>query len=76
MRQWQRSGEMRYVGAMRLLTPHHDAILALFDWLPGGIEADAVLVANLLDVPETDAAQLLDELETAECITSATGPVQ
>jgi DNA-binding IclR family transcriptional regulator len=58
------------------LTPAHDAVLALLDWLPEDVEADAGLVADLLGVPEAEAAQLLDELEAAGDLVSATGPVQ
>ena len=56
--------------------PAHDAVLALVAWLPEEAEADAVLIAHLLGVPETEAAKLLDELEAAGCIASATAPVQ
>jgi DNA-binding IclR family transcriptional regulator len=58
------------------LTPAHDAVLAVIDWLPDGVAADAALVAKLLDVPEAEAARLLDQLEAAGCVASATGPVQ
>jgi hypothetical protein len=37
------------------------------------VEADAALVAELLDVPEAKVAQLLDDLEVASCLVSATG---
>jgi hypothetical protein len=30
------------------LTPAHDAVLAVLDWLPADTEADAALVADLL----------------------------
>jgi hypothetical protein len=43
--------------------------------LPEDVEADAALVGALLDVPEADAARLLDELEEAGCVASATGPL-
>jgi DNA-binding IclR family transcriptional regulator len=59
-----------------VLTPSHDAVLALLDLLPEGAVADAELVAELLRVPEPEAARLLDELEAAGDIASATGPVQ
>lgn len=58
------------------LTPAHDAVLAVIDWLPDGVAADAALVAKLLDVPEAAAARLLDELEAAGCVAGATGSVQ
>ena len=59
---------------MPVLTPSHDAVLALLDALPEG--ADAERVAELLGVPEAEAMRLLDELETAGCVVSAMGPVQ
>ena len=59
-----------------VLTPVHDAVLALLDWLPEDVAPDAELVAELLDVPETEALRLLEELEAAGCLGSATGPVQ
>jgi DNA-binding IclR family transcriptional regulator len=59
-----------------VLTPVHDAVLALLDWLPEDVAPDAELVAELLDVPETEALRLLEELEAAGCLESATGPVQ
>jgi DNA-binding IscR family transcriptional regulator len=43
--------------------------------LPEDTVADAELVSELLGVPEPEAARLLDELEAAGCIASATGPV-
>jgi DNA-binding IclR family transcriptional regulator len=58
------------------LTSAHDAVLALLDWLPEDVVADAALVAELLGVPETAAARLLDDLEAAGCVESAIGPVQ
>jgi DNA-binding IclR family transcriptional regulator len=61
---------------MAALTPAHDAVLALIDWLPEDVEVDAELVADLLRLPEAEAARLLDELEAAGDIASATGPVQ
>jgi DNA-binding IclR family transcriptional regulator len=61
---------------MAVLTPSHDAVLALIDGLPEDVEADAGLVATLLGVPEAEAARLLDELEAAGCVASASGPVQ
>jgi hypothetical protein len=57
-------------------TPGHDAVLALLDWLPDDVDADAALVAGLLRIPETEAARLLAELEASGDITSATGPAQ
>ena len=54
--------------------PAHDAVLAILDWLPVETVADAALVAALLAMPEADAAWLLDELEAAGWVTSATGP--
>jgi hypothetical protein len=47
------------------LTPAHDAVLAILDWLPMETMADAALVAALLAMPEADAAWLLDGLEAA-----------
>jgi DNA-binding IclR family transcriptional regulator len=47
------------------LTPAHDAVLAILDWLPVETLADAALVAALLAMPEADAAWLLDDLEEA-----------
>jgi DNA-binding IscR family transcriptional regulator len=61
---------------MATLTPAHDAVLALIDSLPQDVEADAERVADLLRVPEVEAARLLDELEAAGYIASATGPLQ
>jgi hypothetical protein len=39
------------------LTPAHDAVLAVLDWLPAGTVADAALVAAQLAIPEADAAR-------------------
>jgi hypothetical protein len=50
------------------------AVLARIDWLHEDVEADAELVAYLLGIAE--AARLLDELEAAGDIASATGPLQ
>ena len=61
---------------MAALTPAHDAVLALLDWLPEDVEADAEVVGDLLGIPEAEAARLLDELEAAGDIASATGPLQ
>jgi DNA-binding IclR family transcriptional regulator len=61
---------------MAPLTPAHDAGLALLDWLPEDVEADAEVVADLLGIPEAAAARLLDELEAAGDIASATAPLQ
>jgi hypothetical protein len=36
---------------MAALTSAHDAVLALLDWLPEDVEADAVLIADPL-LPE------------------------
>jgi hypothetical protein len=58
------------------LTPAHDAVLAVLDWLPVETVADAALVAALLAMPEADAAWLLDELEQTRCVTSLSGPPQ
>jgi hypothetical protein len=58
------------------LTPAHDAVLAVLDWLPDDVEADAAVVAQVLAIPEAEAVQFLEELEAAGCIASATGPVQ
>jgi predicted ArsR family transcriptional regulator len=61
---------------MAALTPAHDAVFALLDWLPEDVKADAEVVADLLGIPEAAAARLLDELEAAGDIASATGPLQ
>src|SRR5262245_20690947 len=37
--------------------PAHDAVLALLDWLPEDRDADAALVAELLRIPEVEAAR-------------------
>jgi DNA-binding IclR family transcriptional regulator len=55
--------------------PAHDAVLAILDWLSTDAVADAALVAQVLAIPDTEAARLLDELEEAGCVASATGPV-
>jgi DNA-binding IscR family transcriptional regulator len=55
------------------LTPSHDAVLALLDSLPEDTMADAALIADLIGVPEAEAAQLLDMLEAAGCVASGTG---
>lgn len=47
------------------LTPAHDAVLAILDWLPMETMADAALFAALLAMPEADAAWLLDGLAAA-----------
>jgi hypothetical protein len=44
--------------------------------LPEDVEADAEVVGDLLGIPEAEAARLLDELEAAGDIASATGPLQ
>jgi hypothetical protein len=44
--------------------------------LPPDVEADAALVAELLDLPEAEVTQLVDELEAAGDLVSATGPTQ
>lgn len=54
----------------------NDAVLALLDWLPEDVAPDAELIAELLNVPEAEALRLLEELEVAGCLESATGPVQ
>jgi len=61
---------------MPALTPAHDAVLALLDWLSEDVYADAALVAELLEVPEAEAARLLEELEAVGDVASATGRVQ
>ena len=58
------------------LTPSHRAVLALFNRLPADVEIDAEVVADLLSIPEVEAARLLDDLETAGCVASALGRVQ
>jgi len=68
--------ESTSMASMVTLTPAHNAVLALLDGLPEDIEADAELVALLLGVREAEAARLLDELEAAGDIASATGPMQ
>jgi DNA-binding IclR family transcriptional regulator len=57
-----------------VLTPSHDAVLALLDSLPEG--ADAERVVEMLGVPEVEASQLLDELEASGCVASAVEPMQ
>jgi hypothetical protein len=37
---------------MVALTPAHDAVLALVDWLPADRDVDAALVAELLRIPK------------------------
>jgi len=44
--------------------------------MPENRDADAALVAELLRIPEADAARLLEELEAAGCLESATEPRQ
>ena len=61
---------------MPILGPVHDAVLAALDSLPDDVEAGAEVIAQVLAIPEAEAARLLDELETAGCVASATGPVQ
>ena len=61
---------------MAALTPAHDAVLVLIDWLPDDVEADVEVVGDLLGIPEAAAARLLDELEAAGDVVSATGPTQ
>jgi len=58
------------------LTPAHDAVLRLLDWLPDDVEADAELVGALLGIPEAEALRLLEDLEAAGDLTSATGKLQ
>jgi DNA-binding IclR family transcriptional regulator len=55
------------------LTKAHAAVLSLLDWLPDDAEADPELVAKLLNIPKSEALRLLEELEAAGDITSATG---
>lgn len=61
---------------MPTLTPAHDAVLAILDWLPVDAVADAALVAQVFAIPDAEEARLLDELEAADGVTSAKGPVQ
>jgi hypothetical protein len=49
--------------------------VAVLDWLPEDVEVDAALVTDLLSVPGSGGARLLDEEEEAGCVASATGPV-
>jgi len=58
------------------LTKAHEAVLRLLDWLPEDVEADEQLVATLLNIPESEASRLLEELEEAGDLTSATGRLQ
>jgi hypothetical protein len=58
------------------LTPAHDAVLALLDWPPEDAEPTAELVADLPASPEAEAARLLEGLEAAGCVASATGSLQ
>ena len=57
-------------------TSGHDAVLALLDWLPEDVDADAELVAHLLRIPVGEVAQLLADLEAHGDVASATGTVQ
>jgi hypothetical protein len=41
------------------LTSAHDAVLALLDWLPTDVDPTAELVAEILRIPEPEAARLL-----------------
>jgi DNA-binding IclR family transcriptional regulator len=59
-----------------VLTPAHDAVLAVLDWLSEHAEADTALVAELLRIPEAEAARLLADLEAAGSVEGATVPVQ
>jgi DNA-binding IclR family transcriptional regulator len=58
------------------LTSFHEAVLRLLDWLPEDVDADAALVAQLLRIPEAEALRLLEELEEAGDLTSASGKLQ
>jgi len=58
------------------LTPAHDAVLALLDWLPADTDPTGEPVAELLAISEAGAARLLDDLEAAGCVASATGSLQ
>lgn len=62
---------------MAELTAAHDVVLALIDCLPKrGRCPDAVLLADLLSIPEAEAEMLLNELEAEGCVVSATGQLQ
>ena len=61
---------------MPILGPAHDTVLAALDFLPDDIEADAKVIAQVLDIPGAEAARLLAELEAAGCVASATGALQ
>lgn len=50
------------MSGMPVLTSAHDAVLAALDWLPDDIAADAAVVAQVLAIGETEAAQLLEDL--------------
>jgi len=58
------------------LTKAHEAVLSLLGWLPPEVEADATLVSALLRIPEPEALRLLEELEAAGDLTTATGRLQ
>jgi hypothetical protein len=58
------------------LMPAHDAVLALLDWLPEGTEVDAALVADLIDIPEPDAAGFSTTWRRPGASASPTGPLQ
>jgi DNA-binding IclR family transcriptional regulator len=58
------------------LTRAHDAVLSLLASLHEDTAPDAELVAALLGIPEAEAMRLLEDLEAAGCVASATGPIQ
>jgi hypothetical protein len=53
------------------MTPGPDDVLLA--WLPEDCAADAALVADLLRIPEAEAARLLAKLEASGDLVSATG---
>src|SRR4029453_13198042 len=66
----------RMEGGRRMTTAHtsgHDAVLALLDWLPEDVDADAEVVADLLRIPEAEAARLLAVLEENGDINTSAG---
>lgn len=61
---------------MPILGPAHYAVLTVLDSLPKGTPIDPLLVAWLLEMPDVEAARLLDELEALGYLVRAVGPVQ
>ena len=59
-----------------ILADADNAVLAMLGRLPADVDADAALVATSLRWPEPAVARLLDELEAAGCVASASGSTQ